>query len=459
MNDVWKNGSEKKKKVIVIGGGAAGMSAAWTLQKQGIETVLLEANSCVGGRLGGDRVDGFLIDEGADFFCHSYDVTFQVCKELELPLIRSEMNLGWFRGGKWSRTTPLKSFGDVFRNLPSFWKLGLLSPGFIKLAMDAKRNPEYHNFSSTCRISEIDEGEKFGDYLARRGVSETLQVTLGGFLEMTMGHIERSASAYMLAYVAEMLLNSDHIYAPEKGAGELTHALAKVCGDCIHVSTPVRNVTIEDGQVTCVVVDSGPIAADAVICAVTATKVAGIIPDLPEVIHQELSKVNYSQGCRVVIGLDQRPLPPGWHGALYPEDETPLLLDRSINLPGCVPPGKCTLDMLVGRERAAQLFPLDDQEIEREMLQAAMRNPPPGSALPNPGEGLFSRVYRWDEAVCMGPPGMFKAMANLPAKLSQEVSNLFLAGDYMEIPSINGALVSGINSANEVIKMLESRSS
>ena len=57
-----------------------------------------------------------------------------------------------------------------------------------------------------------------------------------------------------------------------------------------------------------------------------------------------------------MIGFDHPPLPPGWNGALYPEDDTPLLLGRSINLPACVPSGKSTLALLVGRERVPNLF-------------------------------------------------------------------------------------------------------
>ena len=37
-----------------------------------------------------------------------------------------------------------------------------------------------------------------------------------------------------------------------------------------------------------------------------------IIPDLPNSIRQTLASITYSSGCRVVIGLDHPPLPPGW---------------------------------------------------------------------------------------------------------------------------------------------------
>ena len=449
------------KKVIIIGGGAAGLSAAYTLKKRGITPILLEANDRVGGRLGGDRVDGFCLDEGADFFCASYDVAFRLCEELELPLIRSEMNLGWYRNGRWVRTTPIQSVGDLIRNLSPFWTLGFLSPRtaypILKLVREIEQQSDYLNFSSECRIVDIDGEENFGDYLDRIGLPDYLKVTLRGFLEMTMGHIEYAGAAYMRTYLAEMLLKVDQIYVPEQGASALTHALVEACGDIIRVSKPVRRVVIRDGTVTSVITDDGPIEAEAVICALPATKVADVIPDLPPEIRHTLGKITYSTGVRVVIGLDHPPLPPGWHGALYPEDETPLLLDRSINLPAITPPGKSTLDLLVGRDRAQELLPLDDEEIKCQMLGDVRRNPPPDSVLPNDDEGLFTRVYRWKEAVCMMAPGMFKGLAEMRRQLDRDVKNLFLAGDYMRVPSVNGALASGVDAANEVAELLASR--
>ena len=216
-------------------------------------------------------------------------------------------------------------------------------------------------------------------------------------------------------------------------------------------------MVVRDGLATGVVVDSEIIEADAVICATTPAKASDIIPDLPSEIRQTLGGIAYSTGCRVVIGLDRPPLPPGWHGALYPEDDTPLLLDRSINLPACVPAGKSSLDIIVGRDRAKELIHLDDDEIKRRTLGQARKNPPPGSDIPADDEGIFTRVYRWDEAVCMGRPGMFSAVASVRSQLRWEIPNLFLAGDYTRAPSVNGALASGIGAAEEVAEFLTLR--
>lgn len=93
----------RAERVVVVGGGAAGLATAYTLEKRGIEPIVLEANAHAGGRLHGDQVDGFFVDAGADVFCSSYDVAFRLCEELRLPLLRSARNFGWYRNGPWPR--------------------------------------------------------------------------------------------------------------------------------------------------------------------------------------------------------------------------------------------------------------------------------------------------------------------------------------------------------------------
>ncbi len=371
------------------------------------------------------------------------------------------MKFGHRRNGRWVTTTPEQSPWNVVRHLRTAITMGFLSPSGMRAAFKVMRQirgqSEYMSFASDSPLAEIDDDESFGDYLERLGVPETLRVTLKGPLDMILGDPEPAGQALMRAYIGETMLHSGRVYMPERGVGSLSEALAAACSDVTRVSTPVRQVVVAEGTVTGVVVDGETIEADAVICAVPGTKVPDLIPNLPAETRQALSAVSYSTGCRVVIGLDRSPLPPGWHGALYPEDDdTPLLLDRSVFLPACAPPGKALLDLLIGRDRARELIPLDDEEIKRELLGAARRNAPPGSALPADDEGLFYRVYRWEEALCMGTPGMLAAMAKIPGRLAGRIDNLFLAGDYMGVPSVNGALSSGHSAALEVADRLTS---
>ncbi len=452
------------RRVVIVGGGFAGLSAAYTLIKRGVTPLLLEAEDHAGGRGSGERVDGFSLDMGAFVFTSTYDTAFRLCEELGLPLVRSQMKFGHYRDGRWVTTTPDQSLWNFVRHLRAAIAMGFLSPSGLRsgfrVMRQIHRQAAYMSFASDSPLAEIDDDESFGEYLERLGVPEKLRVTLKGPLDMILGDPEPAGQALMRAYIGETMLHAGQVSMPERGVGSLSEALADACADAIRVSTPVRSIVVADGKATGVVVDGETIEADAVICAVPGTKIPELIPELPAETRRALGAVSYSTGCRVVIGLDHSPLPPGWHGALYPEDaDTPLLLDRAVFLPACAPPGKGLLDLLIGRDRARELIPLGDEEIKRELLGAARRNAPPGSALPGDDEGLFYRVYRWEEALCMGEPGMLAAVAEIPGQLAGRIDNLFLAGDYMGIPSVNGALSSGHGAAIEVADSLASRAS
>ena len=136
------------KRIIIVGGGAAGLGAAYTLKKRGVDALLLEAENHVGGRLAADEVDGFLIDTGVDFFCYSYDAVFRICEELGVPLVRSIQKLGWYKDGRWHVTTAAPSIPGLVSNLRAFAHLGLLSWGAMKLIYKVIRQANYLTFAS-----------------------------------------------------------------------------------------------------------------------------------------------------------------------------------------------------------------------------------------------------------------------------------------------------------------------
>ena len=275
---------------------------------------------------------------GAFVFTSTYDTAFQLCKELGLTLAPSKMKFGHYRSGRWVTTTPDQSLWNFVRHLRTAITMGFLTPSGMRAGFrvmrQIRRQSPHMSFAGDSPLAEIDDDESFGDYLNRLGVPDKLKVTLKAPLDMILGDPEPAGQALMRAYIGETMLHSGRVYMPERGIGSLSAALAAACSDAIRVSTPAKEVIVSDGSATGVVVDGETIEADAIICAVPGTKVPDLIPDLPAETRRALSTVSYSTGCRVVIGLDHSPLPPGWHGALYPEDDdTPLMLDRSVFLP------------------------------------------------------------------------------------------------------------------------------
>jgi protoporphyrinogen/coproporphyrinogen III oxidase len=66
---------EREPFCVVIGAGMAGLSAAWRLERLGISTRVLEAESFVGGRTRSVTIEGCRINTGAAFFTSFYDET------------------------------------------------------------------------------------------------------------------------------------------------------------------------------------------------------------------------------------------------------------------------------------------------------------------------------------------------------------------------------------------------
>jgi phytoene dehydrogenase-like protein len=92
-----------KHDVIIIGGGLAGLAAARSCARAGIAPLVLESASEVGGRLTTDHVDGFLLDRGFQVLLDSYPEARQVLDFEALQLGRFAPGALIERDGRFGR--------------------------------------------------------------------------------------------------------------------------------------------------------------------------------------------------------------------------------------------------------------------------------------------------------------------------------------------------------------------
>ncbi len=71
-----------KKKIIIIGAGLAGLSAAWHLQKRGIDCLVFEKESEVGGLCRSKQINGFTFDYDGHLLHFRNPYTFGLIKSL-----------------------------------------------------------------------------------------------------------------------------------------------------------------------------------------------------------------------------------------------------------------------------------------------------------------------------------------------------------------------------------------
>ncbi len=444
------------EKAIVVGAGAAGLAAAYTLRNRNINVTVLEASDHAGGRTAGEEIDGFHISTGAKFFSDHYHVALGMCDELGVPIERvstSKVTMAFY--GK----------GDLhIANAANLLTGRLFSPraicqllGFVRHLRRRKEDLESGDYT---RLLDLDTSSSVADYVRGLDYDELLEEALEPMIRaLILCSAKRLGTVLgMEALWAAAKKRYSQFSSPVRGVGAFSDALAQACADDTLLSTPAERVALEGSEKRAggVFAKGEFMPADVVICATTATTALRLIPDLPDNIRNVLRKVTYSSGCHIAFGVDGHPLDikPGKRHAFsfFPELDDCLLAthaDSTALSRSTAPPGKSIVHAFAAEERSDELFPLSDEEIKCRAIAEIRRFVP---AMPT--EPLFSRVYRWREAVCLANDGILTELYEIRRHGYPGVEGLFLAGEYMDLPSVNGALRSGINAAEEAIDFL-----
>ncbi len=439
-------------KVIVVGAGTAGLAATHLLRREGADVEVLEAGNQAGGRLVGTRRDGYVLDLGAQFFFRFYDTTFRLCRELGLEgeVVPFPFKVGIWREGRWNALTAGLDPRFLWKDRRDLLRFRLFTPrGILQMSRILPvlflRRHDLH-FVDYRNMLDLDE-ESLAELTLRRGGEEALEYFFQPLAScLTLGEPEEIGAGYGLA-LAWYALHG--LFTLRGGIGLLAEALVRECADRLSLSTPALRIVVEGGKVKGVETGKGFLAADAVICATTATKALELLPDLPQGMKGVLRKVRYSACCHVVFGFRRRMLPEGWYAAAIPRRAmSPVagFTENSIKSPLYAPPGGGLVHCFTYGRYARELNSRPDDEVYDLLLEELRRFFP--AAIERP---LFREIYRWEEAVCLSPPGMLRAVKGMKETPAESIKGLHLAGEYLYMPSVEGALRSGLDAAETVL--------
>lgn len=109
-------------RVVVVGGGLAGLCCARRLALDGVEVLVVEASTVVGGRVRTDPVDGFLLDRGFQVLLTAYPEARRVLDYAALDLRAFYPGVLVWTGGGFHRLAdpwrhPLDAMGALFSPL------------------------------------------------------------------------------------------------------------------------------------------------------------------------------------------------------------------------------------------------------------------------------------------------------------------------------------------------------
>ncbi|MBI3929343.1 MAG: FAD-dependent oxidoreductase [Armatimonadetes bacterium] len=427
-------------RVAVIGGGIAGLTCAFFLKREGISVTLFERESSVGGRMRARTKDHLAFDIGANFLVRAYGGIHRLAQELGVPIHEvSSTSIGHevFRQGRFCAIN-FSSIQDVFR-------MGGLNFGsrlrFLKFVLWVRaRYPRLDFFDLSSVPDELNREDAYS--CARRNIGgEFADYILDSFNSAMMFHraAESSAAGFLALFsmMADPSFDFDVMYT-EGHMSAIPEALA-------------RNLDVRTGcEVTAVEpcaeglrVTTAPSQQEtyrAVVLATTAGAAAKLLGRAAPREHRELlAQTRYAATINVAFRIPSHSL-GRTHCFYVPFVENPIVsefTDESMKGEHAACHQGCSL-VNVGLHEAAALDLMDEpDEVVFETVRLELLKLHRGLG-GMPAQVLPYDLQRWPEAIPKYDCGQLSRVREF-LRTAQGKRGLFLCGDYLNAPWIEGA--------------------
>jgi oxygen-dependent protoporphyrinogen oxidase len=461
--------------IAVVGGGIAGLAAAHRLvelsreQRRPVRVTLLEASRRLGGSIGTERVDGFVIEAGPDSFISEKPWALKLCERIgftaRLVGTRDE-----FRRTFVVHNGKLHALPDGFLLLAPTRFLPLITsglftlPGKMRMALDLilPRGPQRSD-------------ESLGSFVTRRLGREALErvaqplvggiytadpddlslaATMPRFLEM-----ERTRRSIIWAMWTQQRRGPAAARATSGARWSLFVSAADgmqsfVDAIALHLPEGVARLgsavtALQRGpHWTVVLADGATLDADAVVLATPAHQSARFVNAFDAQLADELRAVPYASSATVSLAYrtDQIPRPLDSFGFVVPLVEARSIVActySSVKYPGRAPDGHVLLRAFVGGALQHDLFDQDDvtmaASVRRELREL----------LGITSEPVLTRIHRHAQAMPQYRVGHLDRMARIDARLAQH-PGVALAGNAYRGVGIPDCIHSGEMAAEAV---------
>ena len=406
----------KQVEVAIIGAGLAGLACAIELQKNKIDFQIFEASDGVGGRVRSDVIDGFILDRGFQLYNPSYAEGKRLLDYQDLDLKPFTPGVA-IRDGKRLRLVvdPFRSRDFRFRllrDLPGnpFSQLGLVRY-FLKYLITSDAQ-----IATTKDISAQTS-------LTKSGIKGALLEKLfRPFLQGVFLESELSTSRKFLDVVLKNFLQGIPS-VPAKGMQEISNQLAaKLPKEKISLNTKV--ISISGNKLT---TSEGEIEARKIVVATDPTTAISWLKLEPKKMHSVTTwyfkadkSINSIVKAKPILFVDAQKTGPLTNAVVITNAAPSYAPNGEVLVSASAISPNENADLLSVKKHLSHLFGV------------------------NTDSWQLIKEYKIKEALpAMIPP--FSLVS------SNQINNdLFVAGDHRVTSSIQGALLSGTNTATLV---------
>lgn len=442
------------KPVVIIGAGCAGLSAAYQLQKKGIDYVLLEGSGRTGGRTGAvhfdpDRPESYY-SYGAVFTEPNNATTFEYVKEFGfddqyIPMDR-KVYAYWLN----DKVNYIVDDGNLFQSMMGLKGMPkAIIPQGVKFAANLAKAVKLIDGQNLDGLLPVSHQNTW-DWTIENGGFEIADKLLAPMIQaMTAGSVRDTSAAHPIALLSGM-----------QGMGQLkgSHALindelTRRIGDNLHLNTKVEKIVIENGAVVGVKLENGDVIdTDYVLCCADAFDTIDMIPDAPGFITEALGSAYYSKIWQYIFTFDERFVPDDFVLLMLPPSGNPkisAIFDENIH-DICGPAGSSVMHVYVPDWAADEFSAYDDETREQKVREEVARYYPQFLE-----GGKVVGVDYWQRGIHLEPAGQFAAIHDMFPKLQEAVNGLYLAGEYKYLVACTeGGYLTGKNDALAIAEQL-----
>ena len=436
-------------RVLVIGAGLAGLSAAWRLARAGCRVSVLERGERPGGRLAGERVEGFPLAP-APLPLHAGDERLlALISELGArdELLPTKPVTTAFASASGSlREVELRRLRDVAR-IPGISRRQALR--LVRLPRLMARYGGAVALGAAAEASRLDDRSlaDFGRLYFGRDVLERWLAPLA--CSGSLGDPEQMSRVQALQHLQSWNFSR---------AGVLRGALDEVFERATRELEVVTQCGVDrlepgsDGSFRAVSDDGRSFAGDAVVVATPAplaARLASAFLSPPE--RSYLLGVRYAPSVGVAAALCRPMSPRARHVLVSASLGSPLgsaLVEPGYR-GGAAPTGRGLALLSASGAFAAAHLDTPSESLEKELIAAF------DALWPGAGRSVdFARVFRRRFGAPRFDVGAYRALARfrrLREHPRRDGRRLFFAGDYLVAPSPEGAVRSGERAASALL--------
>ena len=381
---------------VVVGAGLAGMAAALTLQKSGAEVAVVESSDRAGGRVASDQIDGFILDRGFQLINANYPEIkrWNLLKDIDFKTAPRTVGV--------STSSGIARLGDP---------RGALFSTFSKKTGSIFAKASFLRYlASSPRFDESVE-----EHFLRTGVGDFYFKVLKPFLQGVFLAEPSKVSATIGREIIGSFING-RSGIPSRGAGELAAQMALQVKD-LRLNTQVEEI-VEGGVQT----SRGFISAKKIVLATDLTT-AGQLLGADEIGALAGSTTWYHAASTA----------PSSSAELIIDSENRGPVINSIVISNLSREYAPTGQNLIS---STTIKHASESEVRRQLAQMW------GSSTE---EWRFLAKYEINSALPLFQPG-YKERTEVKIE-----KNTYCAGDYLQSPSQNGALLSGRKAAEQLL--------